>query len=193
MPDRARPVIVGTRSIHDGFVDFRIVEVRLPDGTVLRREVEDHGNAVAVLPYDPERRTALLVRLFRAPVLYAGAGFEVTEAPAGLIDDGEAPEATARREAQEEVGVALGVLERVGALWSSPGVSTERITLYLAPCSAAARGPGGGKDGEHENITVVEARLRDLWGQVERAEVEDMKLLALVQALRIRRPELFEP
>jgi nudix-type nucleoside diphosphatase (YffH/AdpP family) len=192
MAEDARPEIVGVQPIHDGFVKFGVATVRLADGTVLRREIEDHGDAVAVLPYDPERRIGVLVRLFRPPLLYRGAGFELTEAPAGLIDPGETPEATAKREAEEEAGVVLGELERVATVWSSPGVSTEQITLFLAPCSTADRSEGGGKSGEHENITVLEVSLRALWARAEAGGIEDMKLLALVQALRIRRPELFE-
>ena len=45
--------------------------IAMPDGTVVTRAIEDHGNAVAVLPYDPVRRTAILVQQMRAPALYA--------------------------------------------------------------------------------------------------------------------------
>jgi hypothetical protein len=33
--------------------------------------VEDHGDSVGVLPYDPARRVATLVRELRVPVLLA--------------------------------------------------------------------------------------------------------------------------
>jgi nudix-type nucleoside diphosphatase (YffH/AdpP family) len=179
------------RTIHQGFSTFVVARVRLPDGAVVAREIEDHGDAVAVLPYDPERRTALLVRLFRAPPLYKGADPMLVEAPAGLIDEGEAPEAAARREALEETGVVLDVLEPVATVWSSPGVSAERITLYLAACSFAERGAGGGKAEEHEDIAVLETPLSALATMLDRGELEDMKLLVLGQALRLRRPDLF--
>jgi 8-oxo-dGTP pyrophosphatase MutT (NUDIX family) len=96
------PALLELRTIHKGFSTFSVARVRLIDGAVVDREIEDHGDAAAVLPYDPERRTALLVRLFRAPPLYRGTDPMLIEAPAGLVDDGETPHAAALREAEEE-------------------------------------------------------------------------------------------
>jgi nudix-type nucleoside diphosphatase (YffH/AdpP family) len=164
------------------------------EGFPITREVVERPDAAAVLPYDPERRTALLVRLPRAPALYADGRDALTEAPAGLIEDKEPAEACARREALEEVGVALKELEFVGRPFSSPGFTTERIALYLAPCTPADRtGQGGGVAAEAEHITVREVALVDLAARADRGEIDDLKTLALVQALRLRRPELFVP
>ncbi len=176
----------------DSWATFLRVEIRLDDGEVVWRQVEDHGRAAVVLPYDPERRTALLVELFRAPGLYAGGTGVVVEAIAGIIDAGETGETAARREAMEEAGVRLDRLEFMGEVWTTPGISTERMSLYLAPYSAADRvSAGGGAQGEHENITVLERPLADLGAELDGARIGDMKLLALVQALKLRRPELF--
>ena len=71
----------------------------------LAREIEDHGRATAVLPYDPTRRVALLVEQFRTPAFYAAGVTSVLEVPAGLLDESE-PEEGARREAFEETGIA---------------------------------------------------------------------------------------
>lgn len=177
--------------LHRGWLTVTRLTIRLADGTELKREVEAHGMAAAVLPYDPERRLATLVRLLRAPVLLSGETAEFLEAPAGLMDEDDAEE-TARREAQEETGLRLDTLEHVATVWAMPGASTERIGLYLAPYSQASRtGEGGGLAEEHENITVVEMPLAELWGMVERGELVDMKTFALVHALHARHPELF--
>ena len=102
--------------------------------------------------------------------------------------------AAARREAYEELGVKLAALEFVGRVWSSPGVSTERQSLFLAPYRISDRtGHGGGARGEHEGITVVERPLAGLAAAADRAEIADAKLLSLVQTLRLRHPELFTP
>ncbi len=186
--------ILRTEVKDDSWATFLRVEVRLDDGEVVWRQVEDHGRATAVLPYDPQGRTALLVELFRAPGLYAGGSGVVVEAIAGIVDEGETAEVAARREAMEEAGVRLGELEFVGEVWTTPGISTERMSLYLAAYSAADRvSAGGGAEGEHENITVLERPLSQLGAELGTAQIGDMKLLALIQALRLRRPELFSP
>lgn len=173
------------------WASFSDVIIRLPDGKLINREVEDHGQAVAVLPYDPIRKNALLVEQFRTPPFVTNGQEHTLEAIAGCMED-EGPEATARREAMEEAGVSVGVLERVAVCWSMPGVSTERLTLYLAAYASADRiGDGGGVEAEDENIRVVEMSLRALAELMDAGDLVDMKTLTLVQALRLRRPELF--
>ncbi len=185
--------IIDLHSLYHGFLKLFRARLSASDGAVFDREFEDRGQAAAVLPYDPQRRTALMVRLPRAPPLYAEGVQSLLEAPAGLLDGDEDPEACARREALEETGAALGVLEPVARAWSSPGVSTERIHLYLAAYHADDRiHPGGGLADEHERITVEEMKLDDLWAGAERGEIDDLKTLCLLFALRLRRPDLFQ-
>ena len=50
--------IVDTETVFEGFSRLMIATLDLPDGQTIRREIEDHGRAVCVLPYDPARRTA---------------------------------------------------------------------------------------------------------------------------------------
>lgn len=178
-------------TLHKGWNTFSIATIRLEDGARITRAVEDHGSAIAVLPYDPNRKCAILVRQFRAPVYLASKEPDLLEAIAGLIDS-EEPQNTARREAMEEAGLKLGALEPVARVWSIPGSSTERIDMFLASYSDADRvGDGGGLDHEHERITVVEMPLARLAEMADRGELADLKTLALVQTLRLGRPELF--
>ena len=184
--------ILNSTCVHDGWLKLHVATLSGDDGISFQREIEDHGDAVAVLPYDPERRVALLVQLPRAPVLFQGEPSDFLEAPAGLIDEGERPIDAARREAHEEVGVRLGTLEPAGHTWSMCGVSTERMALFLAPYAAADRiAAGGGLVEEHENITVVEVSLAQLRQLADANALVDLKTLAMVQTLRLRHPELF--
>ncbi|MBL8772653.1 MAG: NUDIX domain-containing protein [Phenylobacterium sp.] len=176
---------------YQGYLTLLVATLAGPDGTTFRREIEHHGRAACVLPYDPERRTALMVNLPRAPVIWAGGPPALLEAPAGMVDNEDA-EDTAVREALEECGVRLGRLEAVGSPFSTPGVSSERIDLFLAEYRAADRvAAGGGVEGENELIAVEEVPLSLLWTWVEQRRIEDLKSLALILALRVRRPELF--
>lgn len=184
--------ILSLRVIHEGWSTFRLARVRLSDGSEAERAIEDHGNSVSVLPYDPQRRVATLVRELRAPVLYAAGEQTLLETPGGIIDDGS-PEENARREVSEEAGIRLGELEHVGTTYSTAGVSTERIHLYLASYSGVDRqDEGGGAEGEHENIKVIEMPLAELARMADGAELTDLKTLTLALALRARHPDLFD-
>lgn len=183
--------ILSISILHEGWNRFGLAQVRLHDGSVAERVLEDHGHSVGILPYDPERRVATLVRELRVPALFAEDSQMQLEAPAGLIDAGS-PEENARREVLEEVGLTLHGLDFVGAAYSCASLSTEKIHLYLAAYGGPDQaGAGGGAEGEHENIRIVEMPLADLAAMVDRAEITDLKTLTLVLALRVRRPELF--
>ncbi len=72
-----------------------IATIRMPDGRILSRDVEDHGCAAAVLPYDPSRRTALLVEQLRAAQLVSVGATHSLEAIAGLVEGEDDLAATA--------------------------------------------------------------------------------------------------
>ena len=184
--------ILSEQPIANGYIKLLKLRVRLPDGAEVDREVESHGDAATVLPYDPDRKVALVVSSPRLPILKAtGRDQRLLEAPAGMLE-GREPEATVRKEAMEEAGLELREVEKVAWTWSSPGVSTERVTLYLAVYAPADRvGEGGGAEGEHENIAIREVALSELWALAEGGDAVDLKTFALLQALRLRRPELF--
>ena len=113
------------------------------------------------------------------------------EAPAGRMEDGT-PAETARREAMEETGLRLEALEPVGAPFSMPGISTERMHLFLARYEAADRiAAGGGLAQENEQVEVLEVPLASLAADAAAGTIADMKTLVLVQALQLRHPDLF--
>lgn len=184
--------IIERQTVYQGYMKVERLKLRSNQGVESYRELETHGEAVAVLPYDPVRRCTLLVRQFRVPVHERTGQPWMEEACAGMIEPGHALEDTVRREAMEELGLRLGDLEPVGEVWPSPGVSTERAWLFLAPYGEDDRiAAGGGLAEEHEEIEVVERSLADLAGEAARGEIGDAKLLILVLSLQARRPELF--
>lgn len=187
----AEAEIIKVEEKYHGWSRLLVASIKLPDGRTITREIEDHGSAACVLPYDPVRRTAIVIGQARAPALLAGQAQNTLEVIAGLLDD-DAPEVCARREAMEEAGLRLNALEHVGTAWTMPGISTERMDLFLAEYGAADRiGAGGGLAAEHEDIEVVELPLAELARLADGGEMMDVKALALVQTLRLRRPELF--
>ncbi len=183
--------LLNVRTIHEGFGKLVVGRFRLDDGKEVVREISEQGDSVAMLAFDPDRRIAILTRQFRAPVFYAEQESFLLEAPAGRIED-DGPAESGRRELIEEIGIDASKIEHVATTWSSPGVSTERLHLFLAAFSEADRvGDGGGLAEENENIEPVTVPLPELAGMAERGEIADLKTLALILALQLRRPELF--
>lgn len=187
MNDYQRVDIRSHTCLFDDFfkVDEVIVAHRRHDGTMSakeRRLVFERGDAVAVLLFNAETRTVVLVEQFRAPVLIgrrrddpATANGWVTEAVAGVIDPGESAEHTVIREALEETGYQIEHPMLIGKFFSSPGGSSERIFLYFARVTDEKKlGQGGGLAGE--DIRVFQIGLDDLFDRLAKGLIEDCKL-----------------
>jgi len=97
------------------------------------RAVFRASDAVTVLPYDPLRDRILLIEQLRL-----GAYVQQDPHPwllepiAGMIDAGENPQTTARREAKEEAGLTLGALHHVARYYPSPGGVAQVLHSYVA-------------------------------------------------------------
>jgi len=183
--------IVGTQQAYAGWTRLYVATIRLPDGRTIKREIEDHGGAICVLPYNPILKTAVLVRQSRVPVLFAAARQQTLEAIAGVIEDHNA-EACVHREVMEEALLKFDSLEPVFTAWTMPGLSTEFMHFYFAVYSGAARPEiRGGVAGEDEDTIAVEIALAELARMADDNALPDAKTLVLLQTLRLRRPDLF--
>ncbi len=111
---------------HGKAFDVRQDTVELPDGRSARLDIVAHHSAVTLLPLD-EKGQILFVRQYRH-----AAGETLLELPAGVMEENEAPEESARREVREETGMAAGDLRKLGEFFLAPGYSTELMHLYLA-------------------------------------------------------------
>src|SRR5438105_3474776 len=96
------------------------------DGRPVRRDVVLHPGAVVVLPLVDAERVCLLRNLRPA------VGEELWEVPAGTLEPGEAPEATAVRELAEETGYRAATWRKLAEFYASPGVLSERMYLFVA-------------------------------------------------------------
>ena len=160
--------------VHDGrIVKLDVEEVHLPNGNVVTLEIVRHRGAAAVVPVDDEGRV-VLIRQYR----HATKGY-LLEVPAGTLDPGEAPEACALREVEEETGLRAAQLDPLGFIWTTPGFTDERIWLYratgLTPTAVA-----------HESDEIITVERLPLDEAVRRAltgEITDAKsVCALLRA-----------
>jgi nudix-type nucleoside diphosphatase (YffH/AdpP family) len=166
-------------------------DYRHSDGRWTReqRETYDRGDGATILLYDVGRGTVLLTRQFRFPVYVNGhPDGLLVETAAGLLD-GDDPASAIRREAGEELGVAVGELEHVFDVWMSPGSVTERVHFYAAPYSPMSRtGTGGGIAAEGEDIEVIELAFEQALGLIVTGGIADAKTIMLLQWAALRGP-----
>lgn len=159
-------------------IEVNLERVELPNGTTASLEIVHHPGGAAVLALDAENRVCLL-RQFR----HAAGGW-VWELPAGKIDNREPPLDTARRELEEEAGVAAGSWESLGDYLSSPGVLTEVVHLFLATgLTALPQRPE-----EHEVFEVHWLPFSDVLQMARCGELRDGKSLVAVFRASARIP-----
>lgn len=121
---------------------------------VIERAAFISGDAATVLPYDPVRDRVLVVEQLRiGPMARGDSNPWLLEAVAGRIDPFETPEDCARREAEEEAGIALTELIKVAGYYPSPGAKSEFLYSFVALCDLPDLAPRhGGLAAEAEDI-----------------------------------------
>ncbi|WP_347158909.1 NUDIX hydrolase [Pontibacter chitinilyticus] len=160
---------------YDGY--FKIYKLTVEqEGQTFTREQFDRGNAVAALVYDTKRQEYILTKQYRI-----GPESEFVEVVAGMVDDGEKPEQSITREIEEETGYKTDTLQHLHTFYSSPGGTTEKVTLYYAEVSEQNTA-GGGKKDEHEHIEV----LRYSAAELVQLETPDAKTIIAQQWVQLQ-------
>jgi len=156
--------ILSRNTVYKGF--FKIEKFRLRHALFnggmskqMSRELFERGHAVAVLPYDPIRDELVLIEQFRIGALDGtlnnNQGPWLTEIVAGMIGENESAEDVAVREAEEEAGLKINKLIHIMDYYSSPGGTSETISLYCGIIDSTEAKEGVfGLDEEHEDIRV---------------------------------------
>src|SRR5258708_23037259 len=135
---------------------------------VLRR-----GDAVAIMLYDPDRDSVVLVEQFRLPALYARLSPWQIEPVAGLVDKDESYEAVARRESRVEAGAEpLGELIPIQRYLPSPGDSDEAVMLFCGRVDSSGAAGVHGLPEEQEDIRVVVMTMAQLEAMVEACRIQ---------------------
>ena len=155
-------------------LEVRRDRVRLPDGGEATREFVVHPGAVLVVPVLDDGRL-VLERQFRYPVRRV-----MLEFPAGKIDAGETPLATAQRELVEEAGYSAQKWKKLGTIHPEIGYSTEFIDVYEATGLAHV----GQKLDEGEFLDVVAMSEDELLATYDCGGLTDGKTIAALFAWR---------
>ncbi len=113
-------------------------------------DIVRRGGAVAVVLYDPDRDSVVLIEQFRVAPLFAGRSPWQVEVVAGLIDEGETPAEVARRETGEETGLDLtGALLPIQCMLPATGSYDEAVWLFCGRVDARRAGGVHGLAEEH--------------------------------------------
>jgi nudix-type nucleoside diphosphatase (YffH/AdpP family) len=154
----------------------------------VEREIHDHGNAAAILLFDPRRKSVVLVRQLRVPVYLNGGEGWMIEIPAGLLD-GDHPAEAIAREAMEETGYLVENAEYLFDAYMSPGTLTERVSFFAAEIDLSRKaGEGGGLASEGEDIEVLDLTLDAALSMIATGDICDGKTIMMLQWAKMRHP-----
>ncbi len=148
---------------------FQVVCRRSIDarGVAHDHQIVEHPGAVTILPILDDGRICL-IRNFRIAV-----GTTLWELPAGTLEPGEEPLATARRELTEETGYSAENLRHLHSFWMSPGILRERMHLFVATGLQA----GEPRLAAGEQIAPVLLSWDEAMDLVRKGEIQDAKTL----------------
>jgi ADP-ribose diphosphatase len=136
-----------------GFHEYRRYEVTVAiDGQQRlkqKRDVIASGKVIAVLPVDVARGEVVLIRQFRLPAHLATGKGDMVEIVAGHVDGDESPLEAARRECREEIGVMPAKIAELFTYLTTPGLTDELVTVFIAQIDAQSVRERTQTGGEH--------------------------------------------
>ena len=148
--------------------DVQQVRLRLPDGRERDYDLVDHADAVTILPVD-DAGNAWFVTQFRV-----GSKSNLLELPAGVMDPGEEPLESARRELREEIGMDCAELIHLGDFWMAAGYSNEFMHCFLA----LGLTPSPLAQDEDEFLSLSQIPLDQVFAMVDSGDIKDGKTLS---------------
>ncbi len=159
------------KTIYKGKIFEVASEKMMIGGQLCDRDLVIHSGGASVCAVLDGR--ILLVKQTRA-----GAGEQTLEIPAGMIEPGEDPKASALRELNEEAGLGAKDLKLITAFWPTPGYDTEVIYVYSAidPFGLDHKLPLD----EQEDITTLWMPLDETYQAIETGKIRDGKTILAV-------------
>jgi len=191
LADRAADVTLSApERIAQGFFGYERYRLTL-QGAEQTRDVVRAGKVAAVLPVDVERGDVVLIRQFRLPAHLANGRGDLIEIVAGRVEAGENPADTARRECAEEIGVAPKALVELFSYLTTPGLTDEEVTVFLAAVDAS-RLPERTQTTEGERISVMRVPIAAALAALGRDDMHNGPLVIALQWLALNRERLAE-
>ena len=187
--------VIQKKLLYSGF--FKLTEIKLQHelfaggkSPVVRRELLDRRQAVAVLPYDPQRDEVVLIEQFRI-----GAGEDkispwLIEVIAGYQEAGESAEQVVHREAFEEAGCEVTDLLPMYQYYSSPGGCNEQIQIFLGRTDSSNINGIHGLDEEGEDIKVHVVSSQQAFDWLDSGRIDSAAPIIALQWFRLNRERI---
>nr|VFK41834.1 MAG: ADP-ribose pyrophosphatase [Candidatus Kentron sp. TC] len=192
-----RHEIIDKTTCYQGF--FRLDRYRLRHDLfaggrsgVLTRECLERGHAAAVLLFDPELDSLVMIEQFRVGAIEVPDGPWLLEFVAGIMEDGESAEAVVRREAGEEAGCEIQELIPAFRFLLSPGGCSEEIHLFCGRVDARNAGGIHGLAHEGEDIRVRVVAVSEALRLLEKGRITNATAIIALQWFALHRDSLLK-
>ncbi|PHS30071.1 MAG: ADP-ribose diphosphatase [Methylophaga sp.] len=187
--------IINETTPYKGFFSIKEIELKhtLFKGgwsRPIKRELFQRGNCVAVLLYDPIRDEVVIIEQFRVGALQLGEQAWLLEIVAGAIEPRETAEEVAYRESVEEAGCEIQELIKINDFFTSPGGTSELLTLFYGKIDSQNVGGIHGLDQEDEDISVSTMKFDDVYQLLLEGKILSAIPIIAIQWLYINRAKL---
>ena len=188
--DRDRVQLIEQKAAFSGYFRIDRLRVRFPlyEGGMsheITREILERGRVAAVLLVDPDRDRVVLIEQFRPGPYAAGHHPWLIETVAGVIEGDESAEALVRREAVEEADCVVTDLFPIAGFFTSPGASTEHVTMLCGRVNSSDAGGIHGLDEEGEDIRVLVLPVEKALALLDEGRVVNAKTIVALQWLAL--------
>ncbi len=156
----------------------------------ITRELFHRGNCVAVLLYDPIRDEVVIIEQFRVGALQMSDQAWLLEIVAGAIEPGETAEQVAYRESVEEAGCEIQQLIKINDFFTSPGGTSELLSLFYGKVDTTNIGGIHGLEHEHEDILVTTMKFEKVYQLLLDGKILSAIPIIAIQWLYINRDSL---
>lgn len=177
--------IISKKNIHNGFFKMNelILKYKKFDGNwsnIVKREMFGGAQVSAVLPYDPKKKEIVLIKQFRPGTISKNKDNYLDEIVAGIIDQGEDPITTAKRECLEETGCEIKKILPINEYFPAPGSSESYYYLFLGEIDTFNGERIMGLPNENEDILVKSYKVSDVRKKLKNNEIlNGLTLIAL--------------
>jgi ADP-ribose pyrophosphatase len=187
--------IIGKDLVYDGFFvmeKYRLKHTLFAGGWSgeISRELFRRNNCVGVLLYDPDADKVVLIEQFRVGAVANTDRAWLVEIVAGAIDEGETPEQVAHRESKEEAGCDILELTLINRFYTTPGGSSEQISLFYGRVDSTKIGGIHGLEHEDEDILVTTVSFDEAYRMLEEGRIESATPIIAIQWLALHRQGL---